>query len=181
MISEIFRGTIARKLLLAFFSVFIVTYFVTALVVESSVRSAVTDAELDTLSQLAQLKLGSINSRFDRLSTNLYAWAKLDVMNDIVSGDVDKRIEHTLRNLATDYALDGEIYVFNPAGQLVAASDMLHIDSLPDVWKPRGVRVHQQTSKPCGWAGYSGVGCSHRGNFFAELSAWHHRDGQSLE
>jgi len=132
-------GTIARKLLLAFFSVFIITYFVTALVVQSAVRSAVTDSELATLSQLAQLKLGSLNARFEQLSTNLRAWAKLDVMNDIVSGDVDKRVEHTLESLAKDYALDGEIYAFNTSGHLIASSDLQHnIEMLPGVWKPHG-------------------------------------------
>jgi diguanylate cyclase (GGDEF)-like protein/PAS domain S-box-containing protein len=134
-----FGGTIARKLLLAFFSVFIITYLVTALVVQSAVRSAVTDSELATLSQLAQLKLSSLNARFEQLATNLRAWAKLDVMNDLVSGDVDKRVERTLENLAKDYVINGEIYAFNAAGHLVAASDGLHsIDMLPDVWKPHG-------------------------------------------
>ncbi len=139
MIPEIFVGAIARKLLLAFFSVFIFTYLVTALVVQSSVRSAVTDSELANLSQLADLKLGSLNSRFEQLSINLRAWAKLDVMNDIASDDVDKRVEHTLESLAKDYALDGEIYVFNSNGRLVASSDLQHnIESLPDVWKQSG-------------------------------------------
>ena len=139
MMLNLFGETIARKLLLAFFSVFIITYFVTALVVQSAVRSAVTDSELATLSQLAQLKLGSLNARLEQLSTNLRAWAKLDVMNDLASGDVDKRVEHTLENLAKDYALDGEIYAFNAAGHLVASSDLQHnIDILPDVWKPHG-------------------------------------------
>ena len=111
----------------------------TALVVQSAVRTAVTDSELATLSQLAHLKLGSLNTKFDQLATDLRAWTKLDVMNDLVSGDVDKRVENTLENLGKDYALKGEIYAFNAAGQLVAASDRQHtIDMLPDVWKPHG-------------------------------------------
>ena len=134
-----FGRTIARRLLLAFFSIFIVTYFVTALVVQSAVRTAVTDSELATLSQLAHLKLGSLNARFEQLSTDLHAWTKLDVMNDLASGDVDKRVENMLANLEKDYALKGEIYAFNAAGHLVASSDRLHkIDMLPDVWKPHG-------------------------------------------
>jgi diguanylate cyclase (GGDEF)-like protein/PAS domain S-box-containing protein len=139
MMLDMFRRTIARKLLLAFFLVFIFTYLATALVVQNAVRSSVTDSEVATLSQLAQLKLGSLNARFEQLSTNLRAWAKLDVMNDIASGDVDKRVEHTLESLAKDYALDGEIYVFNAAGHLVASSDLQHnIDILPVVWKLHG-------------------------------------------
>ena len=137
MLLNWFGRTIARKLLLAFFSIFIITYLVTALVVQSAVRTSVTDSELATLSQLAELKLGSLNTKFKQLATNLHAWTKLDVMNDLASGDVDKRVESTLENLAKDYALKGEIYAFNAAGQLVASSDREHnIVMLPDAWKP---------------------------------------------
>ena len=132
-------GTIARKLLLAFFSIFIITYLVTALVVQSAVRTAVTDSEVATLSQLAQLKLNSLDARFNQLSTNLRAWAKLDVMNDLVSGDLDRRVEHTLENLKKDYELNGEIYAFNSSGQMVASSDPKHkTNMLPDAWRPHG-------------------------------------------
>ena len=132
-------GTIARKLLLAFFFVFIITYLVTALVVQGAVRTAVTDSEVATLSQLAQLKLNSLDARFNQLSTNLRAWAKLDVMNDLVSGDLDRRVEHTLENLKKDYELNGEIYAFNSSGQMVASSDPKHkTNMLPDAWRPHG-------------------------------------------
>jgi len=59
-----FGKTITRKLLLAFLAVFIITYLATALVVQSAVRTAVTESELATLSQLAHLKLDSLNARF---------------------------------------------------------------------------------------------------------------------
>lgn len=134
-----FRKTIARKLLLAFFSVFIITYLVTAFVVQSAVRTAVTDSELGTLSQLSQLKLNSFNARIDQLSTNLLAWTKLDVMNDIISGDVDKRVANTLENLKIDYAINGEIYVFNTAGKKIASSDPQNqVTIQPEAWKQHG-------------------------------------------
>lgn len=139
MLSNWFARTIARKLLLAFFLIFIITYLVTALVVQSAVRTAVTDSELATLSQLAHLKLGSLNTRFDQLATDLRAWTKLDVMNDLASGDVDKRVERTLENLIQDYALNGEVYAFNAAGMMVASSDpQKKLVMLPDIWKRQG-------------------------------------------
>src|SRR3989338_6441830 len=132
-----FGGTIARKLLLAFFSIFIITYLVTALVVQSAVRSAVIDSELATLSQLAQLKLGSLNARFEQLATDLRAWTKLDVMNDLASGDVDKRVERALGNLKKDYALKGEIYAFDAAGHMVAPRErQQRTVMLAEAWEP---------------------------------------------
>ncbi len=134
-----FGGSIARKLLLAFFSVSIITFLVTALVVQSAVRSAVTDSELANLSQVSEIKLSNLDARINQLATNLHAWAKLDVMNDLASGDVDKRVENTLENLEKDYALKGELYAFDAAGHLVAASDRLHnLDMLPEQWQPHG-------------------------------------------
>jgi len=134
-----FGGSIARKLLLAFFSVFFVTFLVTALIVQSAVRSAVTDSELATLSQLSELKLASLDARLNQLATNLRAWSKLDVMNDLASGDLDKRVENALENLEKDYAIKGELYAFDAAGHLVSASDRLHnLDMLPEAWEPHG-------------------------------------------
>ncbi|HEU0188612.1 MAG TPA: EAL domain-containing protein [Gallionella sp.] len=134
-----FGKTIARKLLLAFFFIFIITYLVTALVVQSAVRSAVTDSELATLSQLAHLKLGSFNAKIEEMAVDLHAWTKLDVMNDLASGDVDKRVERTLENLRNDYALKGQLYAFNAAGYMVASSDQQQNKVLlPDAWKPHG-------------------------------------------
>ena len=136
MLRNWFGQTIARKLLLAFSAVFIITYLVTALVVQGAVRTAVTDSQLETLSQLSQLKLRSLEARFEQLETNLMAWSKLDVMNDLASGDVDKRVEYTLENLKKDYALNGDIYAFNANGRLIASSDRnKEVIALPEAWQ----------------------------------------------
>ncbi len=134
-----FGRTIARKLLLAFFSVFLLTYLATALVVLSAVRTAVTKAELDTLEQLAHLKLNNLDTRFEQLATDLRAWSKLDVMNDLASGDVDKRVERALQSLKSDYALNGDLYAFDANGILLASTKPLQgAVVLPPVWLPHG-------------------------------------------
>lgn len=131
--------TITRKLLAAFVLVFLATYLATAAVVLSAVRSAVTRAELDTLAQLAHLKLSRLDTRFDQLATDLRAWSRLDVMNDLASGDVDKRIERALENLKGDYALKGQLYAFNAAGRLLATTAGGHPSAtLPAAWAVHG-------------------------------------------
>ena len=130
-------STIARKLLLAFFSVFLITYLATALVVLSAVRSNVTKAELDTLAQLANLKLNNLDIRFEQLATDLRAWSKLDVMNDLASGDIDKRVERALQSLKNDYALKADLYAFDAKGNLLASTQPQHnANRLPQVWLP---------------------------------------------
>ncbi len=117
-----FARSIARRLSIAFFSVFLLTYLVTALVVLSAVYAALTDAELDALGQLARLKLGTLDAQVSQMELNLRAWSRLDVMNDLASGDVDKRVASTLESLKHDYGLKGSLYAFDATGQLVASS-----------------------------------------------------------
>gem|GEM_PF-352259 len=132
-----FTRTIARKLLGAFLLVFVVTYLATAAVVLTGVRTAVTRAELDALSQLAHRKLDNLNAAFAHLATDLHAWSKLDVMNDLASGDVDKRVERTLEDLKKEYDLKGELYAFNAAGKLIASSKRTpEGTTLPPNWRP---------------------------------------------
>lgn len=130
-------GTIARKLWVAFFSVFLLTYLATALVVLSAVRTAVTTADLSTLAQRARLQLNDLDARVGQLATNLRAWSKLDVMNDLASGDVDKRIALTLENLKSEYALKGDLFAFDNTGHLVATSSASSgITTIPAIWRP---------------------------------------------
>ncbi|MDR3390555.1 MAG: ATP-binding protein [Sulfuriferula sp.] len=132
-----FGRTIARKLLLAFFFVFLITYLATALVVLSAVRTAVTKAELDTLAQLAHLKLNNLDIRFELLATDLRAWSKLDVMNDLASGDVDKRVERALQGMKNDYTLKGDLYAFDALGHLLASTKPQQgTITLPAIWRP---------------------------------------------
>lgn len=128
---------ISHKLLVAFFLVFFGTYLATALVVLTAVRSSVVGAEHDALEQMASFKLNSLNTHFDQLRTDLHAWSKLDVMNDLASGDVDQRVARALEDMKADYALKGDLYAFNAAGQLIASSDNRRRNTLlPAAWRP---------------------------------------------
>ncbi|MGE3332763.1 MAG: adenylate/guanylate cyclase domain-containing protein [Rhodospirillaceae bacterium] len=117
--------SITRKLLIAFLAIFGATYLATALIVFTSVRSSIVDAQANALDTIANQRLAKIITSVDALDTNLRAWAKLDVMNDIASGDIDKRIASSLQKLKLDYRLDGNIYVFDSDDTLIASSAIL--------------------------------------------------------
>ena len=114
--------SIQRKMAASFVVIFLATYGLTALVVFTSVSQITRQTEADTLSQIANQKLGQITASLNALGTNLSAWARLEVMNDIFSGDIDTRIFRTLQQLRTQYDLNGQIYVFDDKGQFVASS-----------------------------------------------------------
>jgi len=99
--------SIRRKLMLALVGIFIVTYALTAAVVITSVRESLQDTEAGALVQIASQKLGRVEAYFLSLATNVTAWSRLEVMNDIFSADIDKRISRTLAELHDQYALEG--------------------------------------------------------------------------
>jgi len=128
--------SIRRKLMLALVGIFIVTYALTAAVVITSVRESLQDTEAGALVQIASQKLGRVEAYFLSLATNVTAWSRLEVMNDIFSADIDKRISRTLAELHDQYALEGDVYVFDAEGFIVAASHPVDTDIMvPDVWR----------------------------------------------
>jgi signal transduction histidine kinase len=68
--------------------------------------------------------------------TNLLSWRASSVMLDVVVDDLDKRIITELKNLKQYYQLQGDLYVFNAAGVLIASTqqDVLKIQ-LPQAWQ----------------------------------------------
>lgn len=128
--------SIARKLLASFVGIFVVTYLITAVFVFTSVRSSMTRSEADALTHLANQEIELISNNLQSLGTNLHAWSQLEVMNDLISGDIDKRVARTLINLKAQYALSGEIYAFDAQNKLLATSETRAIRAeLPVVWR----------------------------------------------
>ena len=125
------RRSIPRRILAALLSIYAVTYLATAVVVFSGVRASMFDDEARALNQLAALKQDRLSNTVNGLATDLTAWSKLDVMNDMVSGDIDKRVAKALQDLKGLYALPGDIYAFNARGALLASSSAARQADLP--------------------------------------------------
>ncbi|OIR02473.1 sensor protein ZraS [mine drainage metagenome] len=135
MIQNWLTHSIGRKLLASFVSIFLVTYLLTAGFVFTSVRSSMTNAEAEALANIANQKVELISARLQGLGTNMHAWAQLEVMNDLISGDIDKRVARTLVNLKAQYALSGDIYAFDAQDKLLATSESRSISkNLPAIW-----------------------------------------------
>ncbi|MCK9635952.1 MAG: ATP-binding protein [Methylobacter tundripaludum] len=68
--------------------------------------------------------------------TNLLSWRASSVMLDVVVDDLDKRITTELINLKQYYQLQGDLYVFNAEGMLIASTqpDVLKTQ-LPQAWQ----------------------------------------------
>jgi len=75
------------------------------------------------LQENTELAAQAINKEILYEKNNLKAWAQLDVMLDIMSDDVDKRIINTLILLKKNYHLSGDLIVVNSDNKVIAATN----------------------------------------------------------
>jgi signal transduction histidine kinase len=88
------------------------------------------------LTGIADHKAAEISNVLLFERTNLLSWRASSVMPDVVVDDLDKRITTELLNLKQYYQLQGDLYVFNAAGVLIASTqpDVLKTQ-LPQTWQ----------------------------------------------
>lgn len=131
--------SIPRKILGALVAIFCATYLATALVVYSGVRASILDSNKVALNQVADLKYEKLANVIGDLATNLTAWSELEVMNDLVSGDIDKRVTQSLESLKRLYGFKGDIYAFDGNGKMIASSSVVRDGDatvkLPAAWR----------------------------------------------
>jgi signal transduction histidine kinase len=126
-----FARSIPRRILVALLGIGFVTYLATAVVVYSGVRASMLESDSAALNHLADLKYQQLTNLIGALATDLTAWSQLEVMNDLASGDIDKRVTQTLEALRRLYGLSGDIYAFDAGGKLLASSRMGRINGAP--------------------------------------------------
>ncbi|KAB7739974.1 HAMP domain-containing protein [Parvibaculum sedimenti] len=133
---EFLRRSISRKILAALVAIYVVTYASTAFIVYSSVSTSIVDSNMQALHELAQRKYERVESVLGAAATDLTAWSQLEVMNDLVSGDLDKRIDSTLDGLKRLYDLSGDIYAYDIKGRLISSTRADNpAGELPSVWR----------------------------------------------
>ncbi len=88
------------------------------------------------LSDIADHKAAEISNVLLFERTNLLSWRASSVMLDVVIDDLDKRIATELKNLKHYYQLQGDLYVFNAAGILIASTQANVLKTqLPKAWQ----------------------------------------------
>ncbi len=114
--------SIHRRIQASLMGIFVATYAATSLVVYSGARTSILESNTAALNQLADIKYEQLANVMGSLGTDLTAWSELDVMNDLVSGDIDKRVAQALEGLKRLYGLTGDLYAFDVSGKLLASS-----------------------------------------------------------
>ncbi len=123
---------------LALFFSFIVLLVTTALsaVVFYQFDDKINQQISRNLTDIADHKAVEINNALLFERTNLLSWRASSVMLDVVVDDLDKRIATELINLKQSYQLQGDLYVFNAAGALIASTQQNALKTpLPKAWQ----------------------------------------------
>jgi hypothetical protein len=120
--------SVPNKILAALTGIFVTTYVSAAIIFHTGVREALLEANRAALNQLADLQSEKLIGVFGELAKNRTVCSRLDVMNDLVSGDIDKRIARTLGELKRLYGLSGNIYAVDSRENLLATSQITERD-----------------------------------------------------
>ncbi|MEE9615220.1 MAG: ATP-binding protein [Thermodesulfobacteriota bacterium] len=135
MIEKI-RSKLVWKTTLVFVAAAMVPFVLISFFFFQNSRKALYDSIAHGLKTETGLMKDAIDARVSLLRSNAMAWAGLEVMKDILSEDIDKRISEVAAGLKEDYALAGDIYVLNDTGRIVASSagSPLGVSSIDAPW-----------------------------------------------
>ena len=122
MIKDFFGKTLYNKLLLAFIVVgflpFALFYFYILYWGEAKVTQRIIEEQTITLDRIIE----TIDNHLLSLDKELQFISQLDVMDDIVSEDIDKRIARLLLQKKEDIGLDVSLFVVDTRGTKIASS-----------------------------------------------------------
>ncbi len=129
MIKSFFNKTLYNKLLLAFIVVgllpFALFYFYILYWGEAKIIQRIIEEQTITLDKI----IYTIDSHLLSLNKELQFISQLDVMDDIVSEDIDKRIARLLEQKKEDIGMDVSLFVVDTTGTKIASSQNYKIES----------------------------------------------------
>jgi len=120
---EFFKKSLLNKLIFAFLSVgllpFVIFLVYTLMLSEAKIVNKLVFDQHHNAQVLSQL----IKTHLDGLEKEVNFLARLDIMDDILAEDIDKRVSRLLEQKKDDYSLDLEFLVVNDKSLIIAASD----------------------------------------------------------
>ncbi|MHB8348620.1 MAG: GGDEF domain-containing protein, partial [Acidiferrobacterales bacterium] len=147
------QRSIAVRMFVLLAGIFFLTYVSISAIVLTRVSDHLRSTTARARAEDTRLRLASVQRLLAQQATNVGAWAKLNVMNDLVTGDIDGRVGRSLRQMSREYSIHGSLFAFDSAGRLVAASTPVSRPDLrlPESWRPgrsRHVRFLDKSVNP---------------------------------
>ncbi len=101
----------------------LVPYIFTMLYSANTLRDEYYANAKDNLQTQLSLSIGKIDQYINNLHRDMVFMSHMDVMNDIYSHDIDRRISILLENKKKDLSLDGDFYLVDKNNKIIASSN----------------------------------------------------------
>lgn len=111
------------KTILLFLAVSLIPYALTMFLVGNSFRQELYDAVTQEMNTQLRLSVERIDQHLLTLHNDMTFLAKSDIMNDIYTQDLDRRISNTLVSKKNDLKIEGDFYLTDLHGKIIASSD----------------------------------------------------------
>jgi class 3 adenylate cyclase/HAMP domain-containing protein len=111
------------KTILLILSVSLIPYAIVMLFVGASLKKEYRENTLSEMQTQLKLNVEKIEQYLETINRDMKFMAKMDVMNDIYSQDIDKRITYLLEEKKNDLSIDGDFYVFDKTDSFIASSN----------------------------------------------------------
>ena len=115
------------KTILLFLGISLIPYALTMVFLGNSFREEQFEAVTKEMNTQINLTVQRIDQHLNTLNKDMQFMAKSDVMNDLYTLDLDKRIGSMLSAKKYDMKMLGEFYVVDEKGMIVASSDFATI------------------------------------------------------
>ena len=146
------RNNLVTKISLFFLFAAVVPYLIAGIFFFNSSKKALYGEIVKGLKRETSLIRDALDARLYLLRANVEAWADLDIMNDIITDDLDKRISNELESFKKDYNLAGDVHALNTKGEVIASSRPLVIGKkleaqwLDDLFSGKEVTLDKHSS-----------------------------------
>jgi len=115
------------KTILLFLGVSLIPYALSMILLGNSFRQEQYDAVTQEMNTQLNLTAERIDQHLQTLQNDMVFIAKSEVMNDIYTQDLDRRISTMLLSKKTDMKMSGDFYLVGPSGNIIASSDFASI------------------------------------------------------
>ena len=107
----------------------LVPYVVTMTFLGNAYRNDVESRLMEDMEYQLGVTIDRLDQSLQSLQNDIEFIASLDIMNDVLTGDLDRRIVNLLLLKKDDLALDGDFDVVDTSGQVVASTALDSIGS----------------------------------------------------
>ncbi len=115
------------KTILLFLGISLIPYALTMLLLGNSFRHEQYSAITQEMNTQLRLTAERINQHLSTLQSDMSFIAKSDMMNDIYTQDLDRRISNMLLSKKNDMKMEGDFYLLNEENRIIASSDFSSI------------------------------------------------------